>query len=239
MINTEHLQPGCPWYDLSEFKIPNVKWCEENLCQWVVNPANTWSNLLYIILGVMFMWRGQKNNRKTIIWAGGAMVFMGMCSLIYHASYTFVLQILDFIGMYVFTNLLICINLVRLQKISQKTAVQMYWISVFAVTAFTTVLGWFHLPIQGIMLVLAVGIAWTEYKVQKSNSPYKAVGVKNIFIGGATMVVALACSIADVSRFWCDPTNHIVQGHAAWHVIGAIGLSFVILHHESAKEVLT
>ena len=46
------LPPGCPW---SGFTPPNVDWCEEELCAWIVNPADTWSNLAYVVLG-LFMW---------------------------------------------------------------------------------------------------------------------------------------------------------------------------------------
>src|SRR5205823_851454 len=44
--------PGCPWWDLHErFGEPNVKWCEERLCAMANEPANTWSNLGYLVVG--------------------------------------------------------------------------------------------------------------------------------------------------------------------------------------------
>jgi hypothetical protein len=30
-----------------------------------------------------------------------------------------------------------------------------------------------------------------------------------------------AASLADVTRTWCDPTNHWLQGHALWHLLSA------------------
>lgn len=35
------LPDGCPW---SGWTLPNLKWCEDNVCAWVTAPANTWSN---------------------------------------------------------------------------------------------------------------------------------------------------------------------------------------------------
>ena len=33
---------GCPWHSITEtWGAPNVKWCEETLCQWISEPANT------------------------------------------------------------------------------------------------------------------------------------------------------------------------------------------------------
>ena len=43
------LPDGCPW---SGWTPPNVDWCEEELCGWIVNPADTWSNLAYIVFGI-------------------------------------------------------------------------------------------------------------------------------------------------------------------------------------------
>ncbi|MBS1150037.1 MAG: hypothetical protein H6Q89_1735, partial [Myxococcaceae bacterium] len=36
------LNPECPWVPLRQWGgLPNVKWCEETLCQWVAEPTNT------------------------------------------------------------------------------------------------------------------------------------------------------------------------------------------------------
>jgi hypothetical protein len=238
MVNQEHLQPGCPWYELSEIKLPNVKWCEENLCSWVVNPANTWSNILYLVLGVLFMLRGQKANRKSIVWLGGAMIFMGMSSLIYHASYTFVLQVLDFLGMYVFLDLILALNFARAGWIKKSSIMPVYWTLVLSMTLITTVLGWVNFPIQGLIIVLGVIMAFTEYRVQVSKNSYAAANGNLIIAGIAFLLLAVTFSVMDVSRFWCDPTDHVLQGHAIWHIFSAIGLSFLIVHHERTKEVM-
>jgi hypothetical protein len=43
------------------------------------------------------------------------LLFVGFASFAYHASYTFVLQIVDFAAMYAFTVLLVALNLRRLR----------------------------------------------------------------------------------------------------------------------------
>jgi len=32
------------------------------------------------------------------------------------------------------------------------------------------------------------------------------------------------CSMLDATRIWCDPSNHIYNGHALWHILTAIAL---------------
>lgn len=34
---------------------PNVDWCEQELCSWITNPADTWSNLAYLAFGVLMI----------------------------------------------------------------------------------------------------------------------------------------------------------------------------------------
>ena len=35
---------------------------------------------------------------------------------------------------------------------------------------------------------------------------------------------AAVCSALDVTRVWCDPDDHWIQGHAAWHLLSAASL---------------
>src|SRR4051812_39077167 len=49
------MQDGCPWSELSHLAPPNLKWCEAQVCGWIVEPANTWSNLAYGLLGAALL----------------------------------------------------------------------------------------------------------------------------------------------------------------------------------------
>ena len=50
------------------------------------------------------------------------------------------------------------------------------------------------------------------------------------------MALATACSIADVTRLWCDPDNHWLQGHAAWHLLSALSLLFAARHYARLED---
>ncbi len=46
--------PSCPWHAGAELLgAPNIKWCEATVCGWISEPANTWSNVLYLALGLI------------------------------------------------------------------------------------------------------------------------------------------------------------------------------------------
>ncbi len=92
-MNRDHIpsiaDPTSPWYQLSEWRKPNLKWCEAQNNSWIIEPANTWSNLAFIIVGIWIAKNNRKFKSKPIHAYAWAMIVMGLCSGIYHASFTF------------------------------------------------------------------------------------------------------------------------------------------------------
>ena len=227
------LEPGCPWEPLSSFWLPNIRWCEAQLCSVVVEPANTWSNLAYVFAGLALLWLGARRGERTLRVFGAAEIVVGVCSFVYHMSFTGVLQVLDFFGMYVFTNLLIALNLVRLGLLSRPRFWSVYGTSVVATTALTVALRFTAFPIQGIVFVLILVIVATEYL---QRAPVRAD--RRLFLAAlAAISVAAGFSAADVTGVFCDPDDHFVQGHAIWHVFGAISLAFAAFFYQQIPDL--
>jgi hypothetical protein len=237
-MNLKELYPNphgemCPWYDATEkFGAPNIKWCEETLCQWVSEPANTWSNLVFIVLAII-MWRQAKNHpNKAYQWFPIAMFVMGGFSFIYHMSNFYLTQILDFIGMYVFVFWIAIYNMVRLGWIkSSKMAITLLTLTVFW-TVVLHIMYLTNIKFQMIVAIASVFIGITEailYKQNKRPQSYKFFGLGVLFI-----VLAQSASLADLNRleFICDPHNHFFQGHALWHVLSAFGTYFAFIYYQ-------
>ena len=220
------LAPGCPWEPLSSFWLPNVRWCEAQLCSIVVEPANTWSNLGYVFAGLALLALGRRRGDRTLRVFGAAEIVVGVASFVYHMSYTGVLQVLDFLGMYVFTNLLIALNLLRLGWLSRERFGPAYATSVVALTALTVALRFTPFPIQGLVFGAILAIVATELL-------QRAPGIDRRFFWAslATLTVAAVFSAADVTGAFCEPENHFVQGHAIWHVLGAASLVLAAFHY--------
>lgn len=225
------MQPGCPWTDLYNAYPPNVKWCEAHLCSWVTNPANTWSNLVYIFLA-WFIWQSAKKNNPSLKVFGPSLFIVGTSSLIYHASNNFFTQFLDFIGMYVFVCLMLSLNLWRMGVVNMSSFKKMYWGQV-AFFGVLTILGRVvNFPIQALVLLIGIGITLTEIKLWKKNPQTKY----GYFLGAIFSVLfAVSWSIMDVTRTFCDPHNHIIQGHAIWHLFSALGLWLAYKFYEQFK----
>ncbi|MCU0701015.1 MAG: ceramidase domain-containing protein [Myxococcaceae bacterium] len=226
--------PECPWHAVREWGgLPNVKWCEETLCSWVAEPTNTWSNLAFLVTAAaIFVVTRRETSRTERFWPVAAF-WVGVTSLVYHASVTFVLQVFDFFGMYFFFSLVLLLNLVRLELLSKERLFPVLWASIIGLTVFTVVVAKASLPVQGIVgVMLVAGIVTEAWATVKRKSQVRW------FLGAlAFIAVAGAFSASDVSRRWCDPTDHVFQGHAIWHVLNAVGIGLAYVHYRQFKAL--
>jgi hypothetical protein len=213
------LPPGCPW---SGWTPPNIDWCEEELCAWVTNPANTWSNLLYIALGIL-MWReARRSGSRALALFGPASVAVGVFSLAYHASYTWFLQFFDFVGMFLFCFTVLTANARRLGWIGVERQTAFYLGGVAAFSALVPPLFEAGIPIQGLVLLLVLAMVAQELALRRRSGPLPAHRLW--WTALALIAAAAVCSALDVTRTWCDPANHWLQGHALWHLLSAASL---------------
>ncbi len=232
-MNRDHIpsiaDPTSPWYQLSEWRKPNVKWCEAQNNSWIIEPANTWSNLAFLIAGLWIASNNRKFKSKAIHSYAWVMIVMGLCSGIYHASFTFVLQILDFFGMYLMTYLLMMVQMKRMKWIKNAVDPLLYWGLVIGTTVFTVLCDIYTtFPIQMIILVHTLFILISEIYIRKNRQNY---AMKFFYLGAVFMGIAITFSGLDVSRTMCFPDHPWLQGHALWHVFSAIGITFLYLHH--------
>jgi len=233
------MQAGCPWSEVSNAWLPNIKWCEAQVCGVVVEPANTWSNLAYVFIGLgLWLWgrgalrRGDLRGRVAVTF-GVAELVVGVFSFAFHMSYSGFLQILDFAAMFVFVGLTLTLNLVRLGWLVADRRARAYALGVLAFTALTVGLRFTAFPIQLVTPVLILATVVTEVMLAVRGARARRAGgvaagtrYRWFFASVLTLVGAAACSMADASRAWCDPGDHVLQGHAVWHVLSAVSLLF-------------
>lgn len=216
------IQPHCPWYSMYEkFGPANVKWCEERLCAWINEPLNAWSNLIYLIIGLYLIYLSKKHKNRFELPFGLVIFFMGAMSFVFHATNNFFTQILDFIGMFFFIYLLLTISLLKLKVISQKIVLPFYFSLIIASIGLIYLMRSMGLPYQSLILIGSFGILITQvmiYKKLKDRYPLKHL-VSIIILFG----IAVGFSYADVSRLWCTPESHFLQGHAIWHLFSGLG----------------
>lgn len=228
--------PECAWTPLREWGgLPNVKWCEETLCSVIAEPANTWSNLAYVFVAVGLWWVTRKDESRTLRFWGPVAFWVGLTSGVYHASVAFVTQVFDFWGMYFFFGLILLLNLLRMGKLKADALFKTLYATIFGLTAFTVVVQKLGLPVQGIVVAMIALTMVTEVLASRAST----VKIDHRWFAGALVfiVVAAAFSASDASGRWCDPKDHVFQGHAIWHVFGSISMAFAHFHYRQFKAL--
>lgn len=227
---------GCPWHKVAEtYGAPNIKWCEETLCQWVSEPANTWSNLGYIFVAtaILYLTYKRKESRELKQY-GWIVLFLGAMSLFFHLSNFYISQLLDFVGMLLLLSWILAQNLIHLGILSRSSAFKFFLFISALSTAVVHAMYVFGLKFQIVILIGAFAGLLTAIMTMR----FIQINYKYLLIGAAAFVGAFVFSVLDGTRTWCEPTHHswFSQGHAIWHWLSAVGTLFIYLHY-SQKEL--
>lgn len=218
-----------PHYEaFQRFGPPNVKWCEERVSGWIGEPSNTWSNLAYVAAGLWIIADSRRRGSRAGQAFGVAVIVMGALSFYYHATNNFLTQALDFLGMYLSLFFVAAVNLRRMGW--PRRGLEALYLG--ACAAATLALWPAHragFAIQFVVLGTGIVILGTEMIARAKEKSVRPLGWFLATI--ATLVAAQACSLIDLKRVWCEP-SHWLQGHAAWHVIGAAAFPMMYWYYK-------
>ena len=207
--------PGCPWHGMT---LPSIQFCEANLCSWITQPANTWSNLVYFFIGY-WMWRNSRNHSGRISRLIGPIVFLiGMGSFFFHASATFVGQFFDIGFMFLFSSLIVAMNLRRAGWIKPSQEMRVFsGLAVFG-TMLLLLIHESGIPLFATEICVFVAL---ELKLafggKKGAFNYRELKLAVLFL-----ILSQVAWQLDFRGIVCDENNHWLQGHAAWHILNSI-----------------
>jgi hypothetical protein len=147
---------------------------------------------------------------------------VGLFSGVYHASYTFLLQFFDFVGMFLFCFLVLTLNALRLGWIDSRRRLPFFLGGTALLSALVPLGFAVGFPIQALVLLLILAMLGQEWVLRRRERP--AARYAPYLVALALISAAALFSALDVTRLWCDPANHWVQGHALWHLLSAASL---------------
>lgn len=205
----------CPW---SGYEPGTIRFCEERLCAWVVEPANAWSNLAYLAVGLFILLRGGRGGFSRL--AGVSSVLVGIGSFAWHATGIFWGEALDLSAMFLISALLLSSALRR--RFDLAPSAQLRWFFGIVLASIVLLLAVRPSGIPMFSLQIAVYV-WLEHGLYRRAPAPDYVPLKRMFwtFGAATFIWML-----DLTGTVCDPQNHILTGHAAWHGLTALCLYF-------------
>ena len=238
-----------PWRTWRQALGNATHFCEMNrFDQLIVQPSNTWSNLGYIIVGIIFIsiakndhkYEHRKNVNNLLAKFPGftyligiSTLYMGLGSFFYHATLTYFFQKIDQTGMYFLLTAFIAYNLFKMfPKIKYKG--QMHVSNKFFIVCAIIVQVMFYLflwklPINVLFPSLTLIFFATNFiLITRVKNSVSIIGLlKASFI---TLVIAFSFWIVDITHSLCSPTS-IFQGHAMWHLINTASIALAYLYY--------
>ena len=204
---------ACPW---DGFEAATIAFCENRLCSWVVEPANTWSNIGFVIVGLYLYWHAKRHSLPNLHYIGAIVFFEGLGSAFFHGSGTFIGEVADVGCMYLISGMFICVALLRIGTLNHRQAL---WLYLVIAVGSTAVLIWFKtigIALFAFQVTLATILEIYLRRFRRSDVRYGWL---------LTMVICFAIAFfiwnMDIRGIWCDPDNHIFTGHSAWHLLNA------------------
>lgn len=228
-MTIETLPLYCPW---SDFLPPTIQFCEKNLCSFITAPSNTFSNLAYIIIGVyLLLKRKNESSSLRLKLISISAILTGVASFLYHASFTLFFQFFDLSAMYLFSSLLIVLNWKRLMGGSDRKLLFSFIGLVFSSMVVLFIFKKIGIYIFALHLLIAMSLELKIFLKKKTLEHKFDISFfsyyKNFLISIILFGVAFGFWILDYKRIVCDPDNHILQGHAIWHILTAFCYLFL------------
>lgn len=205
--------PNCFWGFLEPHH--SYKFCENQLCSIIQQPANTWTNIGYLIVAIV-IWKShhQTNKRVRNLFSLSAFcLFFG--STFFHASATSLGHMCDLMGMFFvsLTGLTLAY-----ERYFDRTEKQGYYFYLVGTLLSFSVLKIFKTGSLLFLLQILITV-FLEFKMK--NSP-KELNYKYLKWAFICQTLAFIIWYLDVSKIICDPDNHFISGHGIWHLMSAI-----------------
>ena len=195
--------------------------------------ANTFSSLAFVFSGTLVMTRPKKISRMPYVYSvlmGLSIITIGVGSAFYHASLTFIGQFFDVFGMFLLAAFMLVYSWERIWNLRLSTSLGLY-------LALNLFLSWLQIAIPdtrryAFATVLIVALLF-ESTFRLKAKPQ--IEMRWLRLGIVLLTVAYFIWILDNTRLVCFE-HSLVQGHALWHILGAVSVFF--LHRYYVSEAL-
>jgi hypothetical protein len=204
---------ACPW---SDWQPATIKFCENLLCSWITQPANTWSNLAYILVGILTYRLAERQGHSQLNYIGVMAVLVGLGSFFFHASSTFAGEVADVGAMFLFANYVLICNWRRWRGVDWERMNRWYTGLMAISMLLLLTLRWVGILLFALLITVAGLIEIRLYWRDRGQVDYRPLAKLCGLFAAAFLLWSL-----DRRGILCDPDNHILQGHAAWHIINS------------------
>lgn len=219
-----------PW---SKFIQAPMHFCEANSCGWIAWPADTWSNVGYVLVGIWILRIAKRESGNSFF--GWAAVLVGFLSAAFHGTGTQWGFILDVSSMFPFSVYFITANTKRLWPALFRDEVDapLFFLITLALSVVLLRL-W---PAFGVNLFIIHCFIWgIEELILGFKEPWWKGKYKPLAKLVGCFVVAYSFWWLDTLGILCNPNNHILTGHSVWHLTNAFCFYFAYRFYEGLRK---
>jgi hypothetical protein len=210
--------------------------------------ANTWSNLVYIVVGLYAIGLGWHDRHRApnepvgylvrtpsmSLLFGLACCYLGIGSGLFHASLTRLGQQIDVAAMYTPLLVVITMNLGRSVPVRWQTGVRggITQVGLAALVLAASVVLFIYKWSMSSPVVLTSLIAAVIGCVVIDQFRNSRMQERWLVRSAVTLVAAVTCRELDIAGRFSSPTSW-AQGHAAWHLLTALSLASLYAYYRS------
>ena len=223
-------------------------YCEAIGPGMAAQPANAWSNLGFVLIGLLVLadarsrlGGGRIAREPRVAWLYGAVaVFLGLGSFAFHGTMRAWGGYADVLSMHAFLAFVLAYDLDRIQR----------WTWTRFISWFGALLAVFALLIglippehgktlfAGVVAATLLVEAAVSYPALRPWSPVGLVPRRMPWFWTGLGLFVIAYAIWNISRtggVWCDPES-LLQGHAVWHLLTAASVGSFYLYFRGEGE---
>ena len=198
----------------------------------LLQPANSWSSFGFVVVGSWIMLGAATRPASALsgfpaLWLGFTAIIIGVGSVALHATLTLWGQFADVLGMYLLGSFTLAWAVMRWRGLSARAAIALYVVVAGTLIGLLWVVPETRRWLFAVLLVVALAVEWWGARPRRA-------GVQShlLLLGLAANILAFAIWILDQTRTACV-ADSLVQGHAAWHLLGAVAVAFSYAYYRS------
>lgn len=228
-----------------------TNFCEMNRYdQLIVQPSNTWSNIGFIIVGLIFIGiarndhhYSERHSVKNLLakypgfsaLIGLSALYMGIGSFLFHATLTRVFQKLDQTGMYFLVISFLAYTLFKLFPVikfrGKLHASNKFFITCAVILQLLFFFYLWKLPLNIVFPSMTTAVFLLNFFIIKRMK--KNIGLVGLLKASViTLLISSSVWILDITDKLCSPTS-IWQGHSLWHILNAMSIFLAYLYYRS------
>lgn len=203
----------------------------------MLQPANSWSSFAYVFVGFLLMLDARARRDVSAFPPEGATMFgiaaitVGVGSVLLHATLTLWGQFADVLGMYLVSGFSLVYAIAKIARLDRAKSALLYAAVCAALVAVLLVAPevrrWLFFAVLLSALMIEIGFA----------RPLRSgVAIRFLLLGILVKAVGFGVWVLDQKRLLCAPDS-LIQGHAFWHLCGAVSLWLTYCYFRSERAV--